>query len=71
LWPGAGFEVFSRRYEASNPCVVALENPEMTRKHTMLKSKTHFRLPNLLIENPEMSQRELAEAVGVSVGGMY
>ena len=28
----------------------------------------HFRILRLLQENPEMSQRELAKAVGVSVG---
>lgn len=31
----------------------------------------HFRVLRLLQENPEMSQRELAAAVGVSAGGMH
>lgn len=43
----------------------------MTRKRTKLQEDTHFRVLRLLQENPEMSQRELAEAVGVSVGGIH
>ncbi|WP_375697495.1 MarR family EPS-associated transcriptional regulator [Pseudophaeobacter sp. TrK17] len=43
----------------------------MTGKRTKLQEDTHFRVLRLLQENPEMSQRELAEAVGVSVGGMH
>ncbi|MCL7406792.1 winged helix-turn-helix transcriptional regulator [Paradonghicola geojensis] len=41
----------------------------MTSKRTKLAEDTHFRVLRLLHENPEMSQRELAEAVGVSVEG--
>jgi EPS-associated MarR family transcriptional regulator len=43
----------------------------MTSKRTKLQEDTHFRVLRLLKENPEMSQRELAEAVGVSVGGIH
>ena len=43
----------------------------MTSKRTKLQEDTHFRVLRLLQENPEMSQRELAKAVGVSVGGMH
>lgn len=43
----------------------------MTSKRTKLQEDTHFRVLHLLQENPEMSQRELAEAVGVSVGGIH
>ena len=43
----------------------------MTSKRAKLQEDTHFRVLRLLQENPEMSQRELAEAVGVSVGGMH
>lgn len=43
----------------------------MTSKRTKLQEDTHFRVLRLLQENPEMSQRELADAVGVSVGGMH
>ncbi len=40
----------------------------MTR--TKLQEDTHFRVLRLLQDNPEISQRELAQAVGVSVGRM-
>jgi EPS-associated MarR family transcriptional regulator len=43
----------------------------MIGKRAKLQEDTHFRVLRLLQENPEMSQRELAEAVGVSVGGMH
>ena len=43
----------------------------MTSKRTKLQEDTHFRVLHLLQDNPEMSQRELAAAVGVSVGGMH
>lgn len=43
----------------------------MTSKRTKLQEDTHFRVLRLLQENPEMSQRELATAVGISVGGMH
>ncbi|MDP7150608.1 MAG: MarR family EPS-associated transcriptional regulator [Paracoccaceae bacterium] len=43
----------------------------MTSKRTKLQEDTNFRVLRLLQENPEMSQRELAEAVGVSVGGIH
>jgi EPS-associated MarR family transcriptional regulator len=43
----------------------------MTSKRTKMQEDTHFRVLRLLQENPEMSQRELAEAVGVSVGGIH
>ena len=36
-----------------------------------MQEDTHFRVLRLLHENPEMSQRKLAVAVGVSVGGMH
>ncbi|MCW9044070.1 MAG: MarR family EPS-associated transcriptional regulator [Pseudopelagicola sp.] len=43
----------------------------MTSKRSKLQEDTHFRVLRLLQENPEMSQRELAEAVGISVGGTH
>lgn len=43
----------------------------MTTKRTKLQEDTHFRVLRLLQDNPEMSQRELAKAVGVSVGGIH
>jgi len=38
--------------------------------HRKFQEDTHFRVLRLLQNNPEMSQRQLAEAVGVSVGGL-
>lgn len=43
----------------------------MTSKRNTLQEDTHFRALRLFEANPEMSQRELADAVGVSVGGMH
>lgn len=43
----------------------------MTSKRRKLQEDTHFRVLRLLQDNPEMSQRELAEAVGISVGGIH
>lgn len=43
----------------------------MSSKRTKLQEDTHFRVLRFLQENPEISQRELAEAVGVSVGGIH
>lgn len=43
----------------------------MTSKRIKLQEDTHYRVLRLLQENPEMSQRELAQAVGVSVGGIH
>lgn len=40
----------------------------MNLKRSHLQEDTHFRVLRLLQGNPEMSQRELAEAVGISVG---
>ena len=36
-----------------------------------LQEHTNFQILNLLQDNPELSQRELAEAVGISVGGIH
>ncbi len=44
---------------------------EMSNRRSKIKEDTHFRVLQLLQGNPEMSQRELAGAVGVSVGGMH
>ncbi len=43
----------------------------MTSKRNKLQEDTHFRVIRLLQDNPEMTQRELAEAVGISVGGVH
>lgn len=49
----------------------SLRNHTLTSKRSQLQEDTHFRVLRLLQNNPEMSQRELAESVGVSVGGMH
>lgn len=43
----------------------------MSAKRSKLQEDTHFRVLRLLQENPELSQRELAKEVGVSVGGIH
>jgi EPS-associated MarR family transcriptional regulator len=43
----------------------------MANKRANLQEDTHFRVLRLLQSNPEMSQRELADSVGVSVGGVH
>lgn len=43
----------------------------MTSTRNQLQEDTRFRILRLLEDNPEMSQRELAKAVGISVGGMH
>lgn len=43
----------------------------MSSMRTKLQEDTHFRVLRLLRENPEMSQRELATAVGISVGSIH
>ncbi len=41
----------------------------MTRQQ-QLQEDTHFRVLSLLEQNPDMSQRDLAKALGVSLGGI-
>ena len=43
----------------------------MTSKRSTLQEDTQFRVLRLLQENPEMSQRALAQAAGISVGGTH
>jgi len=43
----------------------------MAGRQDTLKEDTRFRVLRLLEDNPEMSQRELAEAVGISVGSAH
>jgi EPS-associated MarR family transcriptional regulator len=43
----------------------------MTSKRSKLQEDTHFCVLRLLQDNPEMSQRELAAAAGISVGGTH
>ena len=43
----------------------------MTTRRDQLTQDGHFRILRLLQDNPEMSQRDLARAVGVSNGGIH
>lgn len=40
-------------------------------RRTQLQEDVHYRVLRLLEDNPEISQRALAEAVGISVGGAH
>ena len=42
----------------------------MTSRQAKLQEDTNFRVLRLLQENPDLTQRELAEQLGVSVGGL-
>jgi EPS-associated MarR family transcriptional regulator len=42
----------------------------MTSRQAQIKEDTHFRIMRILQENPDLTQRELAEKLGMSVGGL-
>ena len=42
----------------------------MTSRRAKLQEDTNFRLMQLLSDNPHMSQREMAKALGLSFGGI-
>lgn len=42
----------------------------MTSRQTKLQEDTYFRVMRILQENPDLTQRELAERLGISVGGL-
>lgn len=53
-------------------CGSLQESPQaMTTHRDKLREDAQFRILRLLQDNPEMSQRDLATAVGVSTGGMH
>lgn len=43
----------------------------MTNQRARLREDAKFRVLRLLQDNPEMSQRELSRAVGISTGGIH
>ena len=43
----------------------------MTEQRSKTQEDVRFRVLRLLQENPEMSQRDIAVAVGISVGGVH
>jgi EPS-associated MarR family transcriptional regulator len=42
----------------------------MTSRQRKLQEDTYFRVMRILQENPDLTQRELAERLGISVGGL-
>ena len=42
----------------------------MTIRQAKIQEDTHFRIMRILQENPDLTQRELAEKLGMSVGGL-
>ncbi len=42
----------------------------MTSRQSKIQEDTHFRIMRILQENPDLTQRELAEKMGMSVGGL-
>ena len=42
----------------------------MTSRQAQLQEDTNFRVMRILQENPDLTQRELADKLGVSVGGL-
>jgi EPS-associated MarR family transcriptional regulator len=42
----------------------------MTSRQARLQEDTYFRVMRILQENPDLTQRELAERLGISVGGL-
>jgi EPS-associated MarR family transcriptional regulator len=42
----------------------------MTSRQANVHEDTHFRIMRILQENPDLTQRELAEKLGMSVGGL-
>ena len=42
----------------------------MTSRQAKLQEDTYFRVMRILQDNPDLAQRELAEKLGISVGGL-
>ena len=42
----------------------------MTSRPAKIQEDTHFRIMRILQENPDLTQRELADKLGMSVGGL-
>ena len=41
----------------------------MTSRQAKIQEDTHFRIMRILQDNPDLTQRELADKLGMSVGG--
>jgi EPS-associated MarR family transcriptional regulator len=59
-------QIFRRRLNAS----ASASQPPMTSRQAKLQEDTYFRVMRLLQDNPDLTQRELAEKLGISVGGL-
>jgi EPS-associated MarR family transcriptional regulator len=42
----------------------------MTSRQAKIHEETHFRIMRILQENPDLTQRELADKLGMSLGGL-
>ena len=42
----------------------------MTNRQIKIQEDTHFRILRILQDNPDLTQREIAEKLGMSVGGL-
>jgi EPS-associated MarR family transcriptional regulator len=42
----------------------------MTSRQVQIEEETHFRIMRILQDNPDLTQRELAEKLNMSVGGL-
>ena len=42
----------------------------MTSRQAKIQEDTHFRIMRILQQNPDLTQRELADKLGMSVGGL-
>jgi len=56
------------------PPVVSIQNQQgrhsMTSRRAKLHQDTNFRLMKILEANPDLSQREMGKALGISFGGI-
>ncbi len=59
-------QIFQRRLNAN----ASATQPPMTSRQAKLQEDTYFRVMRLLQDNPDLTQRELAEKLGISVGGL-
>jgi len=50
--------------------VACLNHHDMTSRQSKIQEDTNYRVMRLLEQNPDLTQRELAERLGVSVGGL-
>ncbi len=61
-----GGSVLKKQTQYCNEELVSL----MTSRQAKLQEDTYFRAMRILQENPDLTQRELAEKLGISVGGL-